>query len=239
MNRRELGEPSDLWKHLLTDHDRARLTHGRFARRSGYGLRPAVLVIDVQNYMLGPLGDEAADYPSSCGQPGRDAAGRISTLLAAARSASVPVIYTQFELARDGSDMGGYRLKRDLVESENWCLQDSFGAAITSTVTPEPGDIVLVKKKPSAFIGTPLLGLLIDRQIDSVIVVGGSTSNCVRATAVDAASLNYRVIIPADCVFDRIDLSHRASLFDLDRQYGDVVWSESVIDQFAVTKERS
>jgi nicotinamidase-related amidase len=90
---------------------------------------------------------------------------------------------------------------------------------------------VLVKKKPSAFFGTPLLGLLVDRGVDTVIVTGGSTSNCVRATAVDAVSYNFRTIVPEDCVFDRIDVSHRTALFDLDRQYADVVVSASLIER--------
>ncbi|HEY9390101.1 MAG TPA: isochorismatase family protein [Mycobacteriales bacterium] len=233
----QTGRPSDpsvLWSHLLGEADRERLARGRFARRAGFGTRPAVVVIDVQNYMLGPVGgadepDGPAEYVSSCGEVGRRAAGTIARLLDAARAAGAPVFYTRFELARDGSDMGVYRLKRDLVESETWCLEGSFGARIADVVAPRDGDVVLVKKKPSAFVGTPLLGMLVDRGVDTVIVVGGSTSNCVRATAVDAASLNFRVIVPADCVFDRFDISHLVSLSDLDRQYGDVVWADDAI----------
>jgi maleamate amidohydrolase len=221
--------PSDMWEDLLSDEDRDRITQARFARRSGLGTSPAVLVIDVQNYMLGPIADEQYEFPSSCGDAGRRAADRIARLLTTARATHLPVIYTQFEFARDGSDMGTYRLKRELVDSEGWCLEGSFGAAIADQVAPQPGDIVLVKKKPSAFVGTPLTGLLVDRHVDTVIVVGGSTSNCVRATAVDAAALNLRVVVPADCVFDRFDISHRVSLFDLDRQYADVSWSEEII----------
>lgn len=230
--RDDVGDPlppSSLWSDLLGEEERARLTHGRFARRSGFGSRSAVVVIDVQNYMLGPVGDEPYEYVSSCGEAGREGARTIARLLDAARGVGTPVFYTRFELARDGSDMGAYRRKRDLVDSEAWCLKDSFGAAIADAVAPQPGDIVMVKKKPSGFVGTPLLGMLIDRGIDTVIIVGGSTSNCVRATAVDAVSLNYRVIVPADCVFDRIDISHRVALFDLDRQYGDVMWGDDVI----------
>lgn len=231
--------PAALWEGLLdpTEHDRLRT--GRFARRSGYGERPAVVVIDAQNYMLGPVAGEDLDYPSSCGPAGRDAVARIATLLDTARSVGVPVVFTRFELARDGSDMGGYRRKRDLVESEGWCLEGSYGARIADAVAPRPGDIVLVKKKPSAFVGTPLLPLLIDRGVDTLVVTGGSTSNCVRATAVDAASLNFRVVVPADCVFDRVDVSHRVALFDLDRQYGDVVWSEDVDRHLLRTAARS
>jgi Amidases related to nicotinamidase len=226
--------PSTLWSHLLDEADRERLTRGRFARRVGFGARPAVVVIDVQNYMLGPVGDEpdgSDEYVSSCGEAGRRAAATIARLLDSARAVGAPVFYTRFELARDGSDMGVYRLKRDLVESETWCLEGSFGARIAEVVAPRDGDVVLVKKKPSAFVGTPLLGMLVDRGVDTVIVVGGSTSNCVRATAVDAASLNFRVIVPADCVFDRFDISHRVSLSDLDRQYGDVVWADDAIER--------
>ena len=223
------AEPSALWRDLLSDADRSRITSARFGRRSGLGSRPAVVVIDMQNYMVGPIADEPYEYPSSCGQAGVDAVAATALLLDAARLNGVPIFYSRFELARDGSDMGSYQLKRDLVESEGWALEDSFGAQIADAVEPQPSDIVFVKKKPSGFMGTPLTGYLIDRGVDSVIIVGGSTSNCVRATAVDAMSLNLRVTIPADCVFDRFDVSHRTALFDLDRQYGDVRWSEDVI----------
>ena len=80
-----------------------------------------------------------------------------------------------------------------------------------------------LKKKPSAFHGTPLLGLLVDRGVDSVIVLGGATSNCVQATVFDAASYNLRAAVPQEAVFDRIPVSHAIALFDMDRQFADVV----------------
>jgi nicotinamidase-related amidase len=229
------GPASTLWADLLSDSDRERMTVGRFARRSGYGERVAVLVIDAQNYMVGPVGDEDIEYPSSCGPAGKLALDNIARLLDTARALGCPIFYTRYELARDGSDMGGYRRKRELLDAEGWVLEDSFGAQVADAVAPQPGDVVFVKKKPSGFNGTPLTGYLIDRGIDTVIVVGGSTSNCVRATAVDAASLNYRVVVPADAVFDRVDISHRVALFDLDRQYADVEWTDDVV---AALRER-
>jgi nicotinamidase-related amidase len=234
-----LEPPSSLWNHLLTDEDRALVSRARFGRRSGLGSRPAVVVIDAQNYMVGPIGDEPYAYPSSCGEAGKAALAVTARLLDAARAAGAPVFYTQWQLARDGSDMGTYRLKRDLVESEGWALEGSFGAQIAEAVAPQPGDTVFVKKKPSGFHGTPLTGLLIDRKVDGVIIVGGSTSNCVRATAVDAMSINLRVTIPADAVFDRFALSHRTALFDLDRQYGDVRWADDVIAELQGGGERA
>jgi len=227
---------ASIWSSLVEQGDSGRVAAAGFSQRTGFGRRPAVLVIDAQNYMVGPVGEESFPYPSSCGDLGRRALHNLQRLLASARAASAPVFYTRFELARDGSDIGAYGRKRQMLDTEGWCLQDSFGAQVADLVEPEPNDVVLVKKKPSAFVGTPLTGMLIDRQVDTVIVTGGSTSNCVRATAVDAASLNYRVVIPADCVFDRVDVSHRIALYDLDRQYGDVMWSDDVIERLSAVR---
>lgn len=218
------------WGDLLGEGDDATVRRAGFAQRVGIGSRPAVLVIDPQNYMIGPPPGSQETYPSGCGDAGVRALEATAALLHVARAQGVPVFYTRFELRRDGSDIGVYRRKRGFPDAEGWCLEGSEGAAISPLVEPEPGDYVLVKKKPSAFLGTPLLGLLVAQQIDTVIVTGGSTSNCVRATSVDAASYNFRTIIPADCVFDRIDISHRVALFDLDRQYGDVMQSADVIE---------
>ncbi len=210
------------WARLLSDSDRELVERARFGRRVGFGSRPALLVIDVQNYMVGPPPGSSHSYPSAC-PDARDALPGIAELASAVRAGGGPVVYTQNQFRRDGADMGVYARKRDLIDSEGWCLEGSEGAAIHEAVAPAPEDIVLVKHKPSAFLGTPLLGLLVDRAVDTVLVVGGSTSNCVRATAVDAASYNFRTIVVQECVFDRFEVSHLTALFDLDRQYADVV----------------
>jgi nicotinamidase-related amidase len=56
-----------------------------------------------------------------------------------------------------------------------------------------------------------------------VILTGCSTSGCIRATAVDAVSYGYRVVVPEECVADRAPEPHRANLFDIQSKYGDVV----------------
>jgi nicotinamidase-related amidase len=115
------------------------------------------------------------------------------------------------------------------MQRPDWCLEGTEGAELLPEVGPKPGDIVFVKKKPSGFHGTPLLGYLIDRGIDTLIVLGGATSNCVQATVFDSASYNFRTIVPADAVFDRLPISHAIGLFDMDRQFADVVTSDEVI----------
>jgi maleamate amidohydrolase len=220
------------WRATLTDEERARIAGAGFGRRVGIGERPAVLVIDVQNYMVGPpRGAPEAEYPSSCGPAGEAAIAVLARFLPAMRSLDVPIFYTRFELAADGSDGGVYLRKRDLLHTDGWCLVGSTGAELVPAAAAEPGDTVLVKKKPSAFFGTPLTSMLVDRGIDSVLVTGGSTSNCVRATCVDAVSLNYRTTVIEDAVFDRFDRSHTTALFDLDRQYGDVRTAADVMTE--------
>ena len=218
----------EIWNTYLSDTDRATLARGRFGRRMGFGQRPAVVVIDAQKYMVGEAGEDA-QWPSSCGEKGREAVRQIARIVEAAQQNGVPCFFTLFELARDGSDIGVYGRKRDLLESEHWCLAGTRGAELVEALSPAPGDVVFVKKKPSGFHGTPLLGYLVERGIDTVIVVGGATSNCIRATVFDAASYNYRTIVPAEAVFDRIPVSHAISLFDMDRQFADVVAADEVV----------
>ena len=217
------------WDQFLTEQDRAVIARGRFGRRMGFGTRPAVIVIDAQKYMVGVEGQDDI-WPSNCGPEGRKAVGAISKVVAAAQSHGVPCFFTRVELDPSGSDIGVYGRKRDLLQSEHWYLAGTKGAELVDELKPAPGDIVFVKKKPSAFHGTPLLGYLVDRGIDTVIVTGGATSNCVRATVFDASSYNFRTIVPQEAVFDRIPISHAISLFDMDRQFADVVAVDGVID---------
>ena len=210
------------WEKYLGEQDKAVLEKGRFARRMGYGSRPAIVVIDAQRYMVGEEGNDE-NWPSSCGAVGRAAVAHIQSIVTQAQKVGIPCFFTTFELDPRGSDIGVYGRKRDLLDSEHWCLAGTPGAELVPQLVPGENDIVFVKKKPSGFHGTPLLGYLVERQIDTVVVVGGATSNCIRATVFDASSYNFRTIVPQEAVFDRIAVSHAISLFDMDRQFADVV----------------
>jgi maleamate amidohydrolase len=226
------------WDAYLTDADRSVLARGRFGQRMGFGARPAVVAIDCQRYMVGERGVTDERYPSSCGDIGWAAVDRIASILYAARAARLPVFLTRFALDASGADVGVYARKRAFLQRPDWCLEGTEGAKLLPEVGPEPDDIVFVKKKPSGFHGTPLLSYLIDRGVDTLIVLGGATSNCVRATVFDSASYNFRTIVPADAVFDRLPISHAISLFDMDRQFADVTTSHDVIAELSSKQER-
>lgn len=224
------------WESYLGQSDREVLNRGKFARRMGFGKNPAVVIIDAQRYMVGAPGQDH-EWPSSCGEIGRQALQQIARLVSKAQQTGIPCFFTRFELDPAGKDIGVYRLKRDLLHSEHWCLAGTLGAELAPELKPGQNDIEFVKKKPSGFHGTPLLGYLNDRGIDTVIVLGGATSNCVRATVFDAASYNYRVIVPHEAVFDRFPISHAISLFDMDRQFADVVSVEQTLQYFQSLKQ--
>ncbi len=211
----------------LHEVDFDHLARAGFGRRMGLGRRPAVLCIDAQRYMFGEDGRDDL-YPSSCGPRARRALPVLRRLLDAARARLWPVVLTRFEID-DPADMGVYGRKRAFSDSPHWCRRGTPGAELMPELGPRDGDIVIVKKKPSAFFGTPLTAMLIDRSVDSVIICGGSTSNCVRATVFDAASYNFRAIVVADAVIDRVPASQEMSLFDMDRQFADVMTLDEVL----------
>ncbi len=218
------------WEHYLSEADRETIARGRWAQRVGFGARPAVIVIDVQNYMVGEEGGNDPDaYPLSCGAVGWEAVDRLKALLPAARRAGAPIIYTRFAIDRAAEDAGLFDAKIGVAEGENVYFEGTPGSEIVAAVAPAPGDLVFTKKKPSSFLGTPLLPYLIDHRIDTLIVTGGATCNCVRATVFDAFSYNFRTIVPADAVFDRMPISHAINLFDMNRCSADVTDTDAVI----------
>jgi nicotinamidase-related amidase len=221
----------------LTPEDRAVLARGRWAQRAGFGKRPALLLIDCQYYMAGIRGapDNAAKYPLACGEVAFAAIDQMARLLAAARAAGIPVFFTRYVVDPLNDDVGMFHRKigAGVGRGENLYIAGSHGAEIVADLAPLPTEIVIDKKKWSAFFGTPLLSLLIDRRVDTLIVVGGSTSNCVRAAAVDSNQLNFFTIVPGEAVYDRLPIAHTLSLFDINRSYGDVMPVDEVLAYLA------
>ena len=139
----------------------------------------------------------------------------------AARAKRLPGIYTTNPRRPDGFDMGIWALKGSR-SSEDVDVQGHKGNEVVAEVAPLPDDLFIEKRKPSAFFGTPLISHLTNMRADSLILAGTTTSGCIRATAVDALSHDLRVTIPEEAVFDRGELSHKMSLFDLHMKYVDV-----------------
>jgi nicotinamidase-related amidase len=187
--------------------------HG-LAGRVGFGERPALLVVDFVRAYTTP----GSPLYAAPGVP--DAVRASVPLLNVARQTGTLVIYTTVAYAPDGRDGGQFVRKVPAL------LQLTHGsplAQIVEELPPAPGDIVIEKKYASAFFGTHLAATLTADRIDTVIMVGCSTSGCIRASAVDGMQYGFRVIVPRECVGDRAVGPHEANLFDIDGKYGDVV----------------
>ena len=204
-------------------------------KRIGIGTRPALLIIDMQIYMLGdkrePIEQSIKSYPSSCGERAWVAADHIAQLIRNFRVLGFPVIYTQQTLKANGENAGPYKAKREfLYGSQNWLIEETHGWEIAPILTPAPEDTVIKKTRTSAFFKTNLYEMLRQKQIDTLIVTGGSTSTCVRATVFDSASYDFRTVVASDGVCDRLNQSHEVNLRDMDRQMADVMTTKEIIN---------
>jgi maleamate amidohydrolase len=193
--------------------------HDGFHGRAGFGLRPALLVIDVN------VGFTDPESPLACDLEG--VVGAIQRLLGEARAAGLPVVYTT--VSYDEGDRLAAAAFIDKIPALLTLEAGSRWVEIDPRIAPLPDEPVLNKLFASAFFGTPLSSLLTAAGCDSVIVTGASTSGCVRATVVDALQNGFRPVVPREAVGDRNPAAHEANLYDIDTKYGDVVSLDEVV----------
>lgn len=188
-------------------------------RRIGFGNRPAVLVIDMTRGFTEP------DRP--LGSDVSDVIAPINALTAAARSGGYDVIFSAIVYSEPGNrDAGLWRLK---VGGQNDLREGTSGIEIDPGLERHAGDGYFIKKYASCFFGTDLVSRLNARGIDTLILVGCSTSGCVRATAVDAIQYGFRPMIPREAVCDRSAAAHAQALLDMDAKYADVISTAEAI----------
>ncbi|MCA8973966.1 MAG: isochorismatase family protein [Sinobacteraceae bacterium] len=209
------------WDPIVSAEEIARYKAAGFGRPTGMGKHPALLIIDVQYRTVGlerrPYWQAIEEFKTSCGEAGWAAIDHIVPLLALCRERGYPVFYP-YVAPKMGYDAG--RLAQKVPEIMNISAR---GYDFPTEIAPRDGDVLVPKKHPSAFFGTPLVSYLIDKGVDTLIVTGCSTSGCVRGTVVDGFAYNFRVTVPEECVFDRSEVSHAVNLFDMAYKYGDVL----------------
>jgi maleamate amidohydrolase len=182
-----------------------------------------VLVVDLQYAFTDPA------FPMGGAELVERAVAGTARVLEAARAAGVPVFQTVVAWREDGSDLGLWRVKLPRLAE---VMLDSRWAQVDERVW-DGSDVLLVKKWPSFFHGTPLVSLLAAARRDTVVVTGCMTSGCVRATTVDAFSYGYRTLVPEDCVGDQGRDAHVANLKDVHRRYAEVTSADEVIRYLA------
>lgn len=231
-----MSEP--IWNQFLTEQDKAVFAAAGYGSRQGFGRRPALLIVDVNRAFCGevsePILESIKTWRNSCGEDAWVALPFIQALRDKAHAKGIPVIYTTGVRRQDNWDSGSWAWKnrRNGEDVARIAATNRDGNEIVDMIAPGPRDIMIYKQKPSGFFGTNLASYLTLLGCDSVIVTGTTTSGCVRATVLDAFSLNYRVTLAEEGCFDRSQASHAINLCDMHAKYADVIKTSEVLDFF-------
>jgi nicotinamidase-related amidase len=208
-----------LWDQIVDAPTRALLD--RRAVAPFRGSRPAIVAVDLYDLVYDggprPVRELIEQYPASCGERAWNALPPTVELYRTARAHGVPVVHVTYDTRKETDPRGIHPTNRRRRQPDLALYK------IKDELAPVEGELVIYKKRASAFFGTPLSAFLNELGVDSVIMIGESTSGCVRSSVVEAWSLGYPVAVVAECVYDRCDLTHQASLFDMHLKYATVM----------------
>jgi maleamate amidohydrolase len=208
-----------------------------YIREVGVGPAPALLMIDQYNLAFEggpkPVLELQAQYPSSCGEYAWASLEPNRKLLAAARAAGIPVIYSSQETRKEALP------SRTAATLRRNARYDAAAFEIFEQLAPVAGETIIYKQRASIFHGTALHAHLNQLGVRSLIVAGESTSGCVRASVVDGYSQGYHVSVAEECCYDRSPISHKVSLFDLHHKYADVLHIDEILVHLGALQRRT
>ncbi len=193
-----------------------------FQGRLGFGTSPALIVVDMARAYFDPASPLYAGVEATLAS--------VQRVIAAARRARIPIVFTEVKYQVGGAD-GGVFFRKIAALS---CFE--VGNPLRELQEPlsvEPGDIVVTKQYASAFFGTSLAATLTSLRVDTLIITGVSTSGCVRATGLDACQHGFIPIVVREAVGDRDQRVHESNLFDLHAKYADVMGENDVLAHLA------
>ena len=189
-----------------------------FSARSGYGTRPALLVVDFINGFTDSGTGLGGDFGAELAVTAK--------LLAKFRARALPVFFTTVAYEPHLRDAGQFVAK---VPALSILVKGSTWVKVDERIRPRPSEQVVVKKYASAFFDTRLEMELQGLGVDTVVMAGCTTSGCIRASAIDSMQHGFHTVVVRDAVGDRAKTPHEVNLFDIDAKYGDVVSSSEVL----------
>ena len=193
-------------------------------RRFGFGKRPAIINIDLQKAYT-CVGEFATAYETDPQQ-----LHHVNQLSNALRAKGGPVVWTYVAYMDSGEDCGIWGTRTDTPDSlQNIKVGSRRSEFDDRLQIDHQRDVIINKRMASAFHETHLNSVFNFHGIDTVIVTGGSTSGCVRATVVDSLSRSFRTIVPEECVADKHESPHFANLYDMSVKYADVMSAKEVL----------
>ena len=195
-------------------------------KRFGFGRMPALINIDLQKAYT-CVGEFATAYETDPKQ-----FDYVNDLAAEFRARNFPVVWTYVAYMDSGEDCGVWGTRTNTPDSLQNIKVGSRRAEFDDRLKIDhQRDIIINKRMASAFFETNLGSIFNFHGVDSIVVTGGSTSGCVRATVVDSISRSYRTIVPEECVADKHESPHFSNLYDMAMKYADVLSIEETMEQ--------
>jgi maleamate amidohydrolase len=207
-------EESDLTPRHYYEHIKANPNRARF----GFGRKPAIINIDLQKAYT------CVDEFKTAYETDPRQIEYVNRLAEIARSKQFPVVWSHVAFLESADDAGVWGTRTDTPDSLQNIKVGSRRAEFDDRLNIDHArDIIYNKRMPSVFHETSLQSLLVWHRVDTLILTGGSTSGCVRATCVDSLAHGYRTIVPEECVADKHEIPHFSNLCDMLLKYADVL----------------
>ena len=195
-------------------------------KRFGFGRKPALINIDLQKAYT-CVGEFATAYQTDPKQ-----LDYVNQLAAEFRARNFPVVWTYVAYMESGEDCGVWGTRTNTPDSlQNIKVGSRRSEFDDRLQIDHQRDIVVNKRMASAFFETNLGSIFTFHGVDTVVVTGGSTSGCVRATVVDSLSRSFRTIVPEECVADKHEAPHFSNLYDMAIKYADVLSVHETMEQ--------
>ncbi|HTM59157.1 MAG TPA: isochorismatase family protein [Burkholderiales bacterium] len=194
-------------------------------KRFGFGQRPALINVDLQKAYT-CVGEFVTAYETDPKQ-----LHYVNQLAQAFRAKKLPVVWTYVAYMDSGEDCGVWGTRSDTPDSLQNIKAGSRRAEFDDRLEIDrKRDVIVNKRMASAFHETNLNSIFSFHKIDTVVVTGGSTSGCVRATVVDSLQRSFRTVVPEECVADKHESPHFANLYDMALKYADVLPVSEVLE---------
>ncbi|MFI6874533.1 cysteine hydrolase family protein [Streptomyces sp. NPDC050400] len=175
-------------------------------------MRPALLVMDVQRDIVDAVDDTGSGYLP-----------RLRRAIDAARSAEIPVIYVVIAFRPGHPEVGTRNKPLAAIAGAGLYVEGDTGTAIHPEVAPEPGEVVVTKRRASAFSGSDLDMVLRSGGIDSLVLAGIATSAVVLSTLCQANDLDFGLTVLEDACLDPDPELHRVLTERLFPQWAEVL----------------
>jgi len=174
----------------------------------------ALLVMDIQNATMAILQDNTTFVNA------------VTKSIETARSKNIPVIYVVVGYRKGYPEVSPDNKAFALFKSGVMKLDSEESFAVYAPIAPKGDEILIIKKRVSAFAGSDLEVVLRASGIKNMVLAGISTSGVVLSTLREAADKDYRITVLSDCCADRDEEVHRVLLTKVFPRQADVMKSD-------------